>query len=144
MIVQPSGMPFHHVGILVEDLDEASEEFGRLLGITFGEPREVVLEASDGNDYPVFFTYSVQGPPFIELIVAMEHGPWSRALGLGVHHIGFERIDLEPTLTRLETLSDDPATVFRRLGELRAAYLDPTLAANVRVELMCPIANVPS
>jgi Glyoxalase/Bleomycin resistance protein/Dioxygenase superfamily len=141
VIVEPGGVPFHHVGVLVEDLAVAAEQFSDLMGLTFPDLRNLALEGPDGVEYPISFVYSSEGPPYLELIEARDEGPWSRELGLGLHHIGFDQVDGDETLRRLSSRTDDPGTILHRAGGSRAIYLHPELAANVRVELLCPVST---
>lgn len=143
MIVDPGGVPFHHVGVLVENLEAAAQQFSELVGLTFPDRRSLTLQGSEGEDFPISFVYSSQGPPYLELIQVQDEGPWRRDLGLGVHHIGFDQVDGDSTLRRLSSLTDNPGTILHRAGGSRAIYLDPGLAASVRVELLCPVGVNP-
>jgi catechol 2,3-dioxygenase-like lactoylglutathione lyase family enzyme len=138
VIVQPGGSPPHHVGVLVEDLSAAAQQFEDLLGLSFPDKRTVTLEGPPGVHHSCTFVYSSQGPPYIELIEAQDDGPWARHLGLGLHHIGYAGIDGDSTLRRLSARTDDPGLVLSRVEASTAVYLRPELAANVRVELLCP------
>ena len=84
--------PFYHVGILVADFDAAVEKFSSIFGITFAPPMDapVTMQGVDGPfDVHVKATYSLEGPPFIEI---MEGTPGDGIFGLdqgeGVHHLG--------------------------------------------------------
>jgi Glyoxalase/Bleomycin resistance protein/Dioxygenase superfamily len=76
--------PFYHVAIAVPDLDAAMEELSRTVGLSWGEAREA--EYPDG---PIRFTYSVDGPPHIELVQGSPGSPWDAADGARFDHIGF-------------------------------------------------------
>jgi len=81
---------YHHVCLIVDDVDAAIAEVGSGLGITFHPPRTADF---GGATFPV--TYSVEGPPFVELT--------ERTDGIlldtnGLHHIGI--YDETPTETR--------------------------------------------
>jgi hypothetical protein len=84
-------MTFMHVGILVEDFDEAIEIFGSRLGITFASPIESRLDnlqTAEGTlDVSIRCTYSKGSAPYIELMQAQESGIFGPE-HLGLHHIG--------------------------------------------------------
>ena len=73
----------YHVGVLVTDLDAAMAQFAEVLGVTFGEPRTVaavVVEGGTTTERPLHVVYSIEGPPFLELIEAQEGGVWGGAV----------------------------------------------------------------
>jgi Glyoxalase/Bleomycin resistance protein/Dioxygenase superfamily len=83
--------PYYHVGILVADLDEAMERFSQKLGLTFAPVNDMEIDAEDDNGsfkQKMKATYSVQGPPHIELLEATGDGIFSLKNGEGVHHLG--------------------------------------------------------
>lgn len=89
---------FFHAGILVRDLDQAIPRFEKVLGIRFLTPNEFQLDRfvdieHFGDDDPHVWTgravYSVQGPPFYELLQAKGHGAFSLDnRDEGLHHLG--------------------------------------------------------
>ena len=83
-----STMPAYHVGILVRDIAEARDRFSAALGITFGpvEPRVLTFTSDEADE--VVLCYSVEGPPYIELIEANGAGLFGLQHPEGVHHIG--------------------------------------------------------
>jgi catechol 2,3-dioxygenase-like lactoylglutathione lyase family enzyme len=133
--------PYFHIAILVPDLTQAMERFGRALGLTFAPPIRarvpgVAGRAGAGAVAPV--TYSQDGPPHLELIEAVGDGVFGAGRGYGVHHIG--------------TWVDDPRAAARSLLDLglrveaglddgtdRVAMLDPAGLFGVRIEL-CSLA----
>jgi catechol 2,3-dioxygenase-like lactoylglutathione lyase family enzyme len=90
--------PFFHAGILVGDLDKAIPRFEKVLGIKFLTPNEFHIDRfvdieHFGDDEPHEWTgraaYSVQGPPFYELMEAKGHGAFSLDhRDEGLHHLG--------------------------------------------------------
>ena len=83
-----NSMPAYHVGILVRDITDARHRFSAALGITFGpvEPRVLTYTSSERDE--IRLCYSVEGPPFIELIEAAGNGLFGLQHPDGVHHIG--------------------------------------------------------
>jgi hypothetical protein len=129
----------YHVGILVRDLDEGMRRFSTLLGLTFEVSRIVIVNTEEsGQSHPreLKVTYSIEGPPFLELIESQEDGLWGAHHGEGLHHIGSWESDLG---SRLAALADEgtPVEVKISVGDcLVAAYLDPGPVHNTRVELV--------
>ena len=83
-----STMPAYHVGILVRDIAEARRRFSAALGVTFGPVEPRVLTFTSGEADEVVLCYSVEGPPYIELIEATGAGLFGVQHPEGVHHIG--------------------------------------------------------
>jgi hypothetical protein len=90
-------MDHFHIGFAVADLDEAMDEFGRVLGLTWRQIMSASLELVDGagNAGPVTsrFVYSAGGPPAIELVQAVP-GTIFEPTGNPFHHIGYWADDL--------------------------------------------------
>lgn len=76
--------PPFHVGILVKNIDEAVANFGALLGVKF----EPAHSQQVGTGETVRLCYSLQGPPYLELVEMTGAGIWSPDQGEGLHHIG--------------------------------------------------------
>lgn len=94
--------PPYHVALVVEDVERAKTEIGAALGLTWArtQRRHSCLESADGRtEIEVCFTYSLQGPPYVELV---EQRPGTVLEQLGLHHIGL--------------WSDDPAGESERLA----------------------------
>jgi catechol 2,3-dioxygenase-like lactoylglutathione lyase family enzyme len=119
----------YHVGILVTDIEAAKAHFAALLGLTFGETRVVALKDVEDHgvvtdvDLPV--AYSVEGPPFLELIEAREGGTWGIQHGEGLHHVGVWQDDLAERVAELLAAGHAAECVVRRPdGTMMATYLD--------------------
>ena len=73
--------PFFHVGALVRDIDQAAADFAEILGLRFEPVRSAPLVSGE----VMRFCYSLQGPPYLELVQMAETsvGLWapSRARG---------------------------------------------------------------
>jgi catechol 2,3-dioxygenase-like lactoylglutathione lyase family enzyme len=134
--------PYFHVAILVPDLAQAMERFGRALGMTFAPPIRARIPGIEGQPgatadvAPV--TYSRDGPPYLELIEAAGDGVFGAGRGYGVHHIGIWVDDPRAAARsllgaglRVEAGLDD--------GTDRVALTDPADLFGVRIEL-CGLA----
>ena len=65
------GLPFYHVGLVVPDVHAAMEQYTQTLGLTWATPHESALKVIvDGEPRvgQLAVTYSLQGPPHLELI----------------------------------------------------------------------------
>jgi hypothetical protein len=76
--------PYYHVGLVVTDLKAAMSELSAGLGVTWEEPHH-----STYGDWGIDVVYSMEGPPYIELIQGGADGPWSSAGGPRLDHFGY-------------------------------------------------------
>jgi catechol 2,3-dioxygenase-like lactoylglutathione lyase family enzyme len=76
--------PFFHVGILVRDVEAARADFAAMLGLEF----EPVHGHQIATGETTRFCYSLQGPPYLELVEMTGTGSWSPEQPEGFHHIG--------------------------------------------------------
>ena len=76
--------PFFHVGILVRNVEAARADFTAQLGVEF----EPVHSQKIATGETTRFCYSLQGPPYIELVEMTGTGSWSPEQPEGFHHIG--------------------------------------------------------
>jgi catechol 2,3-dioxygenase-like lactoylglutathione lyase family enzyme len=86
----------HHIGILVENIEEAITRWESVTGYTFGpiERYRTNWWVDDTNDGEPHFhdariSFSAEGPPYIELMEFHGEGTHSRREGEGFHHFGF-------------------------------------------------------
>jgi hypothetical protein len=82
--------PPFQVGVIVESVEDAMDELSRVLGATWGQVGSVTLQG-----FPIRVVFSVEGPPFIELIEGPAGSPWDSTLGSRLDHIGFWVNDLD-------------------------------------------------
>jgi hypothetical protein len=128
-----------HVGILVRDLPEAAARFGSVLGLAFEAPREigiVIEEEGISRERTIRVAYSVEGPPFLELIESQPDGLWGHHHGEGLHHIGCWDEDLEARIQDMVGQGMVPDARILVDGELTAAYLQKATLHGVRVEVV--------
>jgi len=76
--------PFFHVGILVRDVEAARADFTARLGVEF----EPVHSQQIATGETTRFCYSLQGPPYLELVEMTGTGSWSPDQPEGFHHLG--------------------------------------------------------
>ncbi len=85
-----AAMPFFHVGIVVEDIEAAMAELSGALGVRWRKPSISVYP-----EWTIKVVYSIEGPPFIELIEGTTNGgPWDVSNGPRIDHIGYYSEDV--------------------------------------------------
>jgi hypothetical protein len=133
-------LPYYHAGVLVCDLMEATARFATLLGVQFGRPRVLNLSGCEVRGEPgegeLRYVYSLQGPPYLELVECQASGLWGREHGEGLHHIGKQETDLPARLAELLRDGAHPEAVLRADARLRAVYLPRSAACGVHIELV--------
>lgn len=106
---------FHHVGVLVPDMEEAIRWFAEVLGVTIRAPQRMITQGridpgEFGDEQPhegvSYLAWSVQGPPHYELVEAKDgsHGAGLHSLdtqGPGLHHVGMFVADVDAEIARL-------------------------------------------
>ena len=122
-----------HIGIAVENLEEAERIFGEVLGRPSYKREEVMGES-------VLTSFFQAGEAKVELLVpTSEDSAIARHLerrGPGLHHIAFHVEDLEAELSRLEELGYRIVTGPKEGADgKRIAFLHPGDTAKVLVEL---------
>jgi hypothetical protein len=88
---------FYHVGLAVTDIEAAMRELSAARGLTWAKVTALTIEG-----HPLKFTYSVEGPPHIELIQGEPGGPWDASAGPHTHHVGQFTSDLRADRARIE------------------------------------------
>ena len=138
------------VAIIVEDLEEAVENYWQLFGIgdwqfyTYGRP--LVKRMSyhgQPSDYKMRVALSYLGPMRIELIEPVEgdavYADFVREHGYGVHHFGVLVENMQAAIAQAEAaglrMTQDGAG-FGRDGDGHYAYLDTEDRIGVTIELI--------
>lgn len=125
----------HHLGVAVEDLDQALDTYGRLFGAEL-EYRETV------PDQGIEAAGVRVGASRVELLASLgEDTPVGKFLsnrGPGMHHVAFEVADLPEELARLrsegaELIDDQPR---HGLYGLEIAFVHPDAVHGVLSELV--------
>jgi hypothetical protein len=97
----------YHTGIIVTRLEEAAAEFTDATGVTWRPERRTTVRTTTGLGVltvPFRILYSVQGPPFIELIEGIPGTVWSAQGGNRIHHLGYWAASVADESARLERL----------------------------------------
>jgi methylmalonyl-CoA epimerase len=125
----------HHLGVAVEDLDEALETYARLLGAEL-EHRGVV------EDQGVEAAAVLVGSGRVELLAALgDETPVGKFLadrGPGMHHVAYEVDDVLAELGRLsaagaELIDEEPR---QGLFGLQVAFVHPDAVHGVLTEVV--------
>jgi methylmalonyl-CoA epimerase len=131
--VQAKGI--HHLGVAVEDLDEAVTTYERLFGARV-EHRDTVSEQG------VEAASLRVGDSRVELVASLgDETPVGRFLskrGPGMHHVAFEVDDLSSSLAELEREGAELIDTAPRPGlfGLQVAFVHPDSAHGVLAELV--------
>jgi methylmalonyl-CoA/ethylmalonyl-CoA epimerase len=125
----------HHIGVAVEDLDEAAGTYGQLLGAQ--------LEHRETLDSQGVEAVSVRvGTGRVELLASLgEDTPVGKFLarrGPGMHHVGYEVDDLTAELAALTARGVELIDAEPHLGlyGLQVAFVHPDAVHGVLTELV--------
>ncbi len=100
----PAGLDMYHVGVVVPDVGAAMATYGEALGFTWSAVGDTVLDVlvdGEARQARIAATYSLEGPPYLELVEERSGAVWA-AGALGLQHVGLWTDDLEGSVTRLE------------------------------------------
>jgi catechol 2,3-dioxygenase-like lactoylglutathione lyase family enzyme len=89
-------MKLFHIALVVPDLDRTMRDLSRTLDLHWREP----TERESGSPFPRT-VFSVEGPPFYELLQGPSGGPWDGSDGPRFDHVGYWSDDLEADKRRL-------------------------------------------
>jgi len=139
----------HHIGILVTDLEIAIPRWEAVTGYTFQPIVRYRTDRWDDASAPephlsdVRLAFSIDGPPHIELMEFSGSGTHARALGEGVHHLGFARIaDIEGQLAHLRELGITAnGRALDEAGATILAFNEPADFHGVRLEYVGDVAQ---
>ncbi|WP_092109599.1 VOC family protein [Brevibacterium sandarakinum] len=87
---------FYHLCFVVQDLDRATADLTRALGMVWSPARDGKLGPWD---YRIVF--SVEGPPFFEVIEGPLGSPWDASAGSRFDHLGYWSDDVAADKQRL-------------------------------------------
>ena len=130
-----------HVGVLAPDLDEATERFSEVLGLTFKDPAVAHVDRFEQKSrvevLDLRITWSVEGPPYLELLESQDNdGLYGRAQE-GLHHIGLWEPDPEGLIERLMGLGlKNEATQYMPDERILATYTAPDELYGTRLEFI--------
>jgi hypothetical protein len=121
---------FFHVGIVVEDIHTAMDELGASLGVTWEEPH-----TSTYGESTITVAYTIEGPPYLELVQGDKEGPWSTEDGSRLDHIGYWSDDVEGDSQRLSDSGSPFEVGARTFGRAGWAY-HRTATTGIRLEVV--------
>ncbi len=127
----------HHLGVAVEDLDEALATYERLFGATLEHRSTVPEQGIDAMSVLV-------GGDRIELLAATgDDTPVGRFLasrGPGMHHVAYEVDDVGAALAELSAAGAELIDEVPRVGlfGLEVAFVHPDAVHGVLTEVVCP------
>lgn len=121
--------PFFQAGIVVPDLNRAMEELSTALDLRWGTP----LERQVG-EWPLWIVFSLDGPPYLELIEGPAGSPWDAAEGSRLDHLGWWSDDLDSDRERLEAVDVSLEVDGRPLGGFFHYFRAPS--SGLRIELV--------
>lgn len=130
-----------HFGILVEDIEAAAERWADLLGIRF-RPAAVahVDDYREGDTSTVLdlrVTYSMEGPPYVELLEMTGDGLYGAHHGEGFHHIGIWEPNCEGKVEEWTAKGLEIEGVqYTDDGRIIVAYFRPEATNGARVEIV--------
>ena len=130
-----------HVGVLVPDLEEGVERFSEVLGLTFKTPATAHVDRfeqrSRVEELDLRITWSIEGPPYLELLESQDSdGLYGRGQE-GLHHIGLWEPDPETLIERLAGLGlKTEAAQYMPDGRILAAYTAPRDLHGTRLEFI--------
>ena len=96
----------YHVGLVVGDLADAVDQDQEALDLSFAKVREIhfpVVVDGERRAIDMLATYSLDGPPYLELIEE-KAGATLAADALGLNHLGFWAKDVPAAKARLDAL----------------------------------------
>ena len=94
--VPGQGLELYHIGLTVPDLGAAMAQYTATFGFSWATVHESTPEVIvDGEQRraQIAVTYSIQGPPYLELVQERRGSIWG-ADGLALTHVGFWAEDL--------------------------------------------------
>lgn len=87
---------FYHLCFVVQDIQRATEDLTRTLGVTWSPIRGGKL-----GDWEYSIVFSIEGPPFFEVVQGAAGSPWDAADGSRFDHIGYWSEDVTTDKQRL-------------------------------------------
>jgi hypothetical protein len=100
------GLDLYHIGITVPDLNAAMEQYAAGFGFdwaTVHERTPTVVVDGQARQAQINVSYSLQGPPYLELIEERGEPIWG-ADGFGLTHVGFWAEDVATAKRELDAV----------------------------------------
>jgi hypothetical protein len=126
----------YHVAFLVKDLQTAIPDMEKALHLHFRKPEPLNRAELDAGstDAPVMSSYSLEGPPYVQLIEAQPSGVYGIQQGEGLHHFGVWVDDAEESRQVLEGAGIRSDKVIQREDHTVAWYSRPEDLHGIRIE----------
>lgn len=134
-----------HTGFVVPDVDAAMEELGAVFGLSWAPVVRITmrLRGPDGPfDAAMTFTYSVQGPPHLELLGAVEGTPWNQSRGpepvglQAAHHVGVWSDDVAADSEAMTAAGAPLVVTYDHSGEGARGFAYHRLPSGLLVEVV--------
>ncbi len=140
---------FHHVGVVVRDMDKAVEYY-QSLGIFAFQP-EIMVDSSTFADYRVYgktpstphkfrIRFAEVGAAGFELLSPTEgesiYKEFLNSKGEGIHHLGFRVDDLDAEMAKMREKGIPILVTGRRSESPGFAYFDTRKVGNAIIELL--------
>ena len=97
-----------HMAMAVPDLARAMDELGQALSLTWAPVRDIEMQlvspAGEDLKTPIRAVYSLQGPPYLELVTGEPGSMFSVVDGPRLHHVGLMVDDIDTEVRRLQGL----------------------------------------
>lgn len=81
--------PFYHLCFVVTDLEQATADLSRTVGVSWSPVRSGRL-----GEWDYRIVFSTGGPPFFEIIQGPPGSPWDATAGPRFDHLGYWSADL--------------------------------------------------
>ncbi len=81
---------YYHLCFVVQDIEAATREMTETLGVAWSPVRDGRL-----GEWDYRIVFSVEGPPFLELIEGPPGSPWDASAGSRFDHLGFWADEIE-------------------------------------------------
>lgn len=94
---------FYHLCFVVTDIDQATADLSRTVGVTWSPVRDGRL-----GEWDYRIAFSTDGPPFFEIIQGPAGSPWDATSGSRFDHLGYWSSDVT---SDMQLLSDRGAPV---------------------------------
>lgn len=130
-----------HVGVLVPDIEKAMDRFSAALGLTFKDPEVAHVDAfeqpSGMSVLDLRITWSLQGPPYLELLESQDNDGLYGHHHVGLHHVGLWEPDPVAMMERLLGMGlMKEAIQWSPEGKIIAAYTAPRELYGTRLEFI--------
>lgn len=81
--------PFYHLCFVVQDIEQATNDLSRTVGVTWRPVRDGRL-----GEWDYRIVFSTDGPPFFEIIQGPAGSPWDATSGSRFDHLGYWTSDV--------------------------------------------------